>query len=845
MRFYTNVFVLGNDVHVRGYDGGKRFQLKAPFHPYLFTSSPNQSEYKTIDGKIVKKISFEDIKSAKSFIENYQGVEGFNIYGSALYTYQAIYDLYKGEINYDVDKISVVSLDIETSTHNGFPNLELADKEVITLSIRKNGKAIVLGMKPYKPKSEDVTYWQCKNEVDLLEKFLQIWNSEKWQPDVVTGWNIDNFDIPYLYRRITNLLGKKSADRMSPWNIVREKAINADGTFKVYDLNGISVLDYLALYKKFSYTPQESYKLDHIAEYELNEKKLDYSEYETMHEFYVQNFEKFVDYNIHDVVLVDKLEEKLKFIEQVFAIAYDAKVNYIDTFTTVRMWDVIISNYLLDRGVVVPLISREELDHRSEVDRRLGPIIGAYVKDPQVGMHNWVCSFDLNSLYPHLIMQYNISPDTYVGMEDDMSIERLLDNMMGDELRQKLLSTNTNMTPNGAMFTKNKVGFLPTLMETMYNDRSMWKKRMIDAKKKYEETPTRELENEIARCNNMQMAKKIQLNSAYGALGNVYFRWYQRNLAEAITMSGQLSIRWMEKRINEYLNKTLKTTKEDYVIACDTDSMYIRLERLVNMFFESDMSNSEKIVTFLDNVCEKELQPLIDKNYNALAEYMMAMNQKMIMKREAIANKGIWTGKKHYILNVYNNEGVQYTQPKLKMQGIEAVRSSTPTICRKNFKKALEVIMNYDEASMINFIRDFKQEYMSLSFEDIAFPRSVKDLGKYRDSSRIYKKATPIHVKGSLIYNSLLKEKSLLNKYQSIRDGDKIKFTYLRTPNPARDTVISCVGQLPKEFNIEPYIDYDTQFEKSFLEPIKSILDAIGWRVEEHQQNATMERFFA
>lgn len=846
MRFYTNVFVIGEDVHVRGYENGRRFQLKAPFHPYLFVSSPNQSEYKTIDGKSVKKLSFEDIKSARTFVDNYQGVEGFSMYGNSLYTYQAIYDLYKGEINYDVDSISVVSLDIETSTHNGFPNLELADKEVITLSIRKNGKAIVLGLKPYTPKTEDVTYWQCKNEIDLLEKFLQIWNSEKWQPDVVTGWNIDNFDIPYLYRRISNLLGKKSADRLSPWNIVREKTINSEGTIKVYELHGVAVLDYLALYKKFSYTPQESYKLDHIAEYELGEKKLDYSEYETMHEFYVQNFEKFVDYNIHDVVLVDKLEEKLKFIEQVFAIAYDAKVNYVDTFTTVRMWDVIISNYLLDRGIVVPFVGRAELDDRSETDRRLGPIVGAYVKDPQVGMHQWVCSFDLNSLYPHLIMQYNISPDTYIGMEEDVSIERLLNNMMGDELRNKLLNVNCNMTPNGAVFTKSKVGFLPTLMETMYNDRSMWKKRMIEAKKKYEETPTRELENEIARCNNMQMAKKIQLNSAYGALGNVYFRWYQRSLAEAITMSGQLSIRWMEKHINQYLNKLFKTDNEDYVIACDTDSMYIRLARLVDQVFDDKQSaDNQKVVKFLDDVCEKKLQPLIDKTYSTLAEYMMAMDQKMIMKREAIANKGIWTGKKHYILNVFNNEGVQYTQPKLKMQGIEAVRSSTPTVCRKNFKKALEVIMNYDEQAMIEFIRDFKEQYMNMSFEEIAFPRSVRDLSKYKDSARIYKKATPIHVKGSLIYNNLLKEKGLLNKYQSIRDGDKIKFAYLRTPNPARDTVISCVGQIPKEFNVDSYVDYDVQFEKSFLEPIKGILDAIGWRVEDQQQNATMERFFA
>jgi DNA polymerase elongation subunit (family B) len=393
------------------------------------------------------------------------------------------------------------------------------------------------------------------------------------------------------------------------------------------------------------------------------------------------------------------------------------------------------------------------------------------------------------------------------------------------------------------MFSKKEVGFLPTLMENMYNDRTVWKKRMIEAKKQYEQTPTRELENEIARCNNMQMAKKIQLNSAYGALGNVYFRWYQRNLAEGITMSGQLSIRWMEKHINQYLNKLFKTQDEDYVIACDTDSMYIRLERLVTGVFGDNQQDTQKIVKFLDDVCEKKIQPFIDKTFAELGDYMQVMKQKMVMKREAIANKGIWTGKKHYILNVFNNEGVQYNEPKLKMQGIEAVRSSTPAACRKNIKKALEVIMNEDEKAAVKFINDFKNEFMTLPFEEIAFPRSVKDMRKYQDASSIYRKSTPIHVKGSLIYNALLREHKIDSKYPIIRDGDKIKFAYLRTPNPARDTVISSPGDLPKVLNIHPYVDYETQFDKSFLEPIKSILDAVGWEIKDRRQ--TLEQFFA
>ena len=844
MKFYTNVFVYGDKVYVRGYEDGKRFEYRDVYRPYLFVKTKNKSQYKTLDDKYVDKVDFEGVKESRDFMANYSDVDGFEIYGSNLYTYQAIYGLFRGEVNYNVDDINVVSLDIETSTLNGFPNMEYADKEIITLSMRKKGKVIVLGTRPYKPKSEDVVYVQCRNESDLLEKFLEAWNSNNWKPDVVTGWNIEYFDIPYLYKRITNVLGPKQANKLSPWGIVKERQVGNDPTSpKIYDVYGISVLDYMALYKKFSYTPQESYKLDHIAEYELGERKLDYSEYESMHEFYMQDFERFVDYNIHDVVLVDKLEEKLKFIEQVFAIAYDAKVNYIDTFTTVRIWDIIITNYLMDRNIVVPHVERGDLEERQAIDTEMGPIVGGYVKDPQVGLHKWVCSFDLNSLYPHLIMQYNISPDTYIGVVDEVTIERCLNKQVGSDFEKTLSDQNMTMSPNGALFSKNNVGFLPTLMETMYNDRTVWKKRMIEAKKQYEQTPTRELANEIARCNNMQMAKKIQLNSAYGALGNVYFRWYQRNLAEGITMSGQLSIRWMEKHINEYLNKLFKTENEDYVIACDTDSMYIRLERLVDGVFKDDQHDIHKIVKFLDNVCEKKLQPFIDDTFASLGEYMQVMKQKMVMKREAIANKGIWTGKKHYILNVYNNEGVEYSEPKLKMQGIEAVRSSTPAACRKNIKKALEVIMNQDEQAAIKFITDFKTEFMTLPFEEIAFPRSVRDMKKYQDASSIYRKSTPIHVKGSLIYNALLREHKIDTKYPIIRDGDKIKFAYLRTPNPARDSVISSPGDLPKVLNIHPYVDYERQFDKSFLEPIKSILDAVGWQIKDRRQ--TLEQFFA
>ena len=343
-------------------------------------------------------------------------------------------------------------------------------------------------------------------------------------------------------------------------------------------------------------------------------------------------------------------------------------------------------------------------------------------------------------------------------------------------------------------------------------------------------------QKDIAKFHNFQMAKKIQLNSAYGALGNQYFRWFNFNHAEAITTSGQLSIRWIEKKINIFFNKVCRTNGVDYVIASDTDSIYVTFEKLI-----PDDSDDIEVVKLIDQFCEKKIQPYLDSCYDELAGMMNAYQQKMQMKRETIANKGIWRKKKMYILNAWNVEGVQYDKPKLKIQGIEAVRSSTPHACRENIKKALGIIMNGNQAELQKFIADFRQEFLTLPFEDVAFPRGVKGMSKYRSSSSIYIKATPIQVKGALLFNHML-EKHKLKNIPPIMDGDKIKFAYLKMPNPVQDSVIAVSDNLPSEFNLDKYIDRDMQFDKSFLEPLRSITEIINWEVEER---STLEEFFS
>jgi DNA polymerase elongation subunit (family B) len=533
------------------------------------------------------------------------------------------------------------------------------------------------------------------------------------------------------------------------------------------------------------------------------------------------------------------MDDKLKFIEQVYALAYDGKVNYLDTFTSVRMWDVIIHNYLMDQNIVVPMFDPGEREGQEGIE-------GAYVKDPQRGLHRWVVSFDLNSLYPHLIMQYNISPETYKGMfshlNTDTGVDRILNGALNDlGIRNEIMQCNYTVAATGCYFDRDRQGFLPKLMERMYNDRVRFKKEMIEAKKRYEIEKTYDWEKEIARCHNMQLAKKIQLNSAYGALGNRFFRWFDPKYAESITKSGQLSIRWMENKINIYLNNLFKTDNEDYVLAVDTDSMYITLDKLVQKIMPD--APDEKVVKFLDDVCEKKFEPFIDSCYDELAVYVNAFEQKMKMKREAIANKGIFIAKKRYVLNVYNNEGVQYAEPKLKMMGVEAVRSSTPGSIRNLFTETMKIIMKGDESLVQDFIAGEREKFKRLPFEEVAFPRGCKELDKWEDrgGGKIFKLGTPIHVKGAILYNHFIKQNKLTNKYELIYNGSKIKFCYLKTPNYLGEHVISTPGTLPKELELDHLVDYDKQFEKAYLEPISSILGVVGWEAE---KRSTLEGFF-
>ena len=829
MNFYTNVLQWGNNLLVRAIVNGERENFRIRYSPTLYAPVKKKTPYKNLDGGYVTDLTFSTMREAKEWIESHKSQPEL-ICGNTQYPYTYISDTYKGRVDWDIENLLIVTVDIEVQCENGFPSPREAEEELLSITIKnhQSKRIVVWGIGDFKTDREDVTYVNCESEVHLLKEFLVFW--EKYHPDIVTGWNSEFFDIPYICNRIKKLFGEDELNRLSPWGGIKSREVYQMGrNHQVYIIPGIAALDYFDLYRKFTYSAQESYRLDHIAFVELGERK-DGNPYDTFREWYTKDYQSFIEYNINDVELVDKLEDKMGLIKLCLTMAYDAKVNYTDVLGSVRYWDILIYNYLREKNIVIP---------PKRVSEKYDKYEGAYVKDPLIGMHNWVMSFDLNSLYPHLIMQYNISPETLIPNSEKE--DGLVDKILAGKAKN---NTEYCMTPNGAFFRKDKRGFLPEMMENMYNDRTKYKRLMLEAKQKYEDTKDPQLLKDISWYNNIQMAKKISLNSAYGAIGNNWFRYYDLMVATAITTSGQLSIRWIEKALNIYLNKILETREMDYVIASDTDSVYITFDRLVNTVFE-DGTETKKIVDFLDKVATDKIKPFIDKSYQALAESMNAYEQKMDMSREVIADKGIWTAKKRYILSAWDIEGVRYKTPQFKIMGIEAVKSSTPAVCRQKIKDALNIIMTGDEKMLNTFIQEFREEFMKLPPEDIAYPRSVNGLKKFSSPNGMFAKGAPIHCKGAILYNHLLKKHKLTNKYPLIQEGDKIKFLHMKQPNIYTTSAFSFATFMPKELDILDRIDYDEQYRKSFVEPLRFITEKIQWKIDDsYGTQGTLEDFF-
>lgn len=870
--FYTDVTRIGNIIHCIGYLNGKKFHNQYKFKPtfYLFTNE--QSKWKSIKGKYLSPMTFDSMSDATDFIKKYRGVANFDFCGQERYEYQFIAEEFAGDkLNPDLDSLVILYLDTEVDASNGFPSIEKAENEFTVITARYKNNYYVFGCKDYETDRTDVKYIKCLDERHLLTKFLAFWDMIR--PDIVTGWNVAQFDIAYLIRRLEKVLGSEAVKKLSPYNRVNEKKFTGRfGKEQIeYDILGVTVYDYIDIYKKFSTKQQESYKLDHVANDELGVKKLDYSEYGNLTRLYNENFKLYTDYNIRDTELVWKLEQKKKLIEQALRLAYSARCNLPDVFKQTVMWDCILYSYLLKQNIVVS--SKKQTTFRE--------FPGAYVMEPKLGMYDWVVTFDLNSLYPSLIMHYNMGPDTYLNEEDlsqrisqetdpekKKSLQHLLSfmddgrinlnymagdhvslNVIGEiknEHKEHLVRCGLSLAPNGALFDTSKDGFMAVLLEDMYRNRSEYKNKSNDLFNEIESNANLSDKEKSERkllallYNNIQAVLKVQLNSLYGSLGNEGFRFFLVNIAEAITTGGQLTIQWAKMKLNELMNNALNTKDVEYVIYGDTDSIALHMGPLVEKFKEK-LQTKEKTVDFLDKYAEKIIQPYLDKIFEELRDAMNAPRQKMKMKREKICDHMIYTAKKRYIANVLDEENVRYAQPKISVTGIESKRTSVPKVCRDALNEAYKIIMQNDPDKLREFVEEFKKKYCEMSFEDIAFPRSANNLLDYADRTTIYKKGTPIHVRAVLLHNHYLQKLNLTNTYEEIKEGEKIKFAYLTVPNKINENVIACISFLPKEFNLTDSIDYNMMFEKSFFHPLKNVTDVIGWNIEER---SALEAFF-
>jgi DNA polymerase elongation subunit (family B) len=773
----------------------------------------------------------DNLGESKQFLEDC-AAEGVPVYGNIQPEYMLLADTYDGaEVSYDPDLLYIWNIDIEVDRDpvKGFAPVEDPFNPVVSITVmwRHMGQhgTVVYGTKDYTP-TGDETYVLCKSEEQLLMCFLEDFKAGHDYPDIVTGWNVQFYDIPYFVNRMKLLFAESTWIHLSPFERLADRRVTLNGKDQtVIDIRGIAILDYLELYRKFTFSQQESYRLDHIAHIELGKRKVSYKEYRSLFTLYRENHQKFIEYNINDVKLVDELDAKLKLIDLVCALAYGAKSNFVDTFRQVRLWDIMIYHRLRAMNRQIP---PRKLDVEKTEQYE-----GAYVKDPLVGQHRWVVSFDVASMYPHIIRECNLSPETIVSREavGRWKVEDFITGKADTELWVGPTAGNQHViAANGLICRQDTEGFLPNMLKTLYDERNRFKGLMKKAKKEleaikddpYKAAEKRALVKQISAFNNQQLVRKVNLNSAYGALGSAYFRFYDLHLAEAVTVTGQFVIRKIANRPNDYFNGVLKT-KQDYIIASDTDSVYISMGPFVEKYLAG--KTNAQVVEALDRFCKASLDPLIARAFEDIAGYLHSTTPCLAMVRDVIAEKGVWTAKKRYILNVWDDEGNRLKTPKLKIMGIEAIKSSTPQVCRDQIIEALDLFMNGTQHQLWNYVKDSRKTFHGAAFEDVAFPRSVNGLAKYAGRD----KSIPIHVRGALTFNETLAKKNQEHEYEPVLEGQKIRFCYLKEPNPFFSHVMSAPDGCPEDWQIEKWIDYDTQFDKAFVEPLEAILKCADW----------------
>lgn len=858
MPHYTSFFRRGNKVYIRELiDDHTRETRIEQYKPKLYIGSnePN-CKYTNLAGDTLKEVEFSSIKAARDYGDS----ANIPVFGYPRWEYACIDELYpEEEISYKFEDLKILYLDIEVNSDTHYSSVAKPDQEVILIQLLYRDKCYVLGTKFYESYDESIVYIQCKDEVDMLKKFVKLFR--KIDPDIITGWHTAGYDIPYLKVRFDALEMEDTFKRLSPFNMISESEEVVFGKPQLrIEIMGVQHLDYIHLMKKFDTKKYENYKLDTVAQEILGKNKVSYPG--SLAELYVTNFEEFVRYGIVDTQLVKEIEDKKNLIQLVVMVAYMDKVNFIDTFSQVRMWDNKFMVYLKHhKNVQVPYMIARESDDFVEEE---GKFEGAYVFEPIPGKYNWVMSDDVQSLYPSIMIACNASPETYRG-NHDKKVEFFLADQ--PEYEKYLLTNNLTSLANGSVFTREHRGFIPEVIDTVFRMRVEAKDKMNAAKgvvahiekelskhgscPEYAGMSDDELkgliaENEvIASINKVrQNALKVKINSAYGAIGNPYFRFYQRDIAEGVTLTGQTLLKTVSPQLNKFFSQFEHPTSESRVVYGDTDSLYYTLDSVVAKYVPAGTS-VEKTVEFLDRFHKSKIKDLISQHTLDLQKKLNVFEYRLKFVRDVIADTGIFIKKKKYILQVWDSEGTRYSSPDLKMMGIEAVKSSTPKYCRDKIKESIKLILNTDNDGLIRFLEATEREFMELPVDKIAFPRGISDIEKYTiesesnvifndddDMSIEAKKGCPMHVKAAIHHNKILIDKGLDTKIPLITNGDKIKFVYLKFPNPIRNNAIAFDDELPEQFGLHRYVDYYTQYQKSLIDPIKAITDIIDWNTE-------------
>lgn len=896
MQFYVSIETVNNEIVERYIDNGVEKTRRVKYTPTMFRHCREESKYKDIYGKNCAPQTFPTMKDARDWMRRMEDT-GLEAMGMDDFKLSYISDTYGSEIAYDRKFIRVANCDIEV-TGDKFPDPMKAEYEIDAIthydsiddrfyvfdllnsmygSVSEWDKKLAAkldiegGDEVPKEILDRVIYLPFQNEKELLLEYINLWETNR--PAIFTGWNVEGFDIPYIMNRVKNVLGERSMKRFSPIGRVKSKIIqNMYGDKEIYSIDGVTILDYLDLYKKYSFTNQPTYALDYIAKYETKRGKLPYDG--PINKLRETNHQRYISYNIMDVESVQAIDKVRGFIDLALSMSYYAKMPFSGVMSPIKTWDAIIFNSLKEQKKVIPQV-------RSHVKQSFP---GAYVFEPKPCVRKYIMSFDLTSLYPSIIRQVNISPETIRGQ---FKVHPIHEYIAGTAPRP---SDEYSCSPNGWMYDKYQEGIIPKEIAKVFFQRKDWKKKMfaeerniesikkliaskqigsddsipnVDRYVQFNDEFIQMLSTKSERVLNMLMAdceaaailgntnqlnRKILINSLYGALGNIYFRYFDLRNATAITIFGQVGIQWIARKINEYLNKVCGTINEDFIAAGDTDSVYVCVDKVIEKVGLERFKKQDDLVEFMNQFGKKKMEPMIDTAYRELCEYMNNKEHLMHMDREAIScpplgSKGIggfWKAKKRYALNVYDMEDKRFSEPHLKIMGMETQQSSTPKAVQAALEESIRRMLQEGEESVQEYYKQFEREYRELDYKVIAEVKTANDIAKYDDNGWPGFKC-PFHIRGALTYNRATKGISVT----PIMEGNKVMVLPLREGNPFGDKCISWPSgsELPREIRSEvlAWIDYTTLFQKSFVKPLQGMCDSADM---DYEEKATLDSLF-